>query len=353
MRIVNWNIEWMNNWFVDGDDVHFRAVHPASRISDVDALCSRVASVIQILNPDVLTIEEGPSDIRMMQIFVAEYLGENSFQIIEEGGVKGSGGGAKGNRSGSGIKEEQQKIYALVKTEGQFRDVTVADDDLTLELREPWEAVVEGGGGLHAMSFSRPPLVLQGKIDGTDRVFRILTIHTKKKFAHNGQKMFHNAATREYFIEETLANQKRMVWEASRLRKYLSDLLELDPGSEIVVTGDLNDGPGTDYFGARFQIRNVVDILMGSVLHPEFLFNHVLINTVAPELCYTAVFNDTIDRVQSRKLLLDHILVSPALRGRVAHAEIAHEEYEAATDQNAQGRQRHVSDHRPVLVEIS
>ena len=352
MRIVNWNIEWMNNWFVDGEDVHFRVVHPASRISDVDALCSRVAGVIHILNPDVLTIEEGPSDIRMLQIFVTEYLGENSFKIFEVRGESESGKGKEGNRSGSGAGEELQRIYALVKTDGRFREVAVADDDLTLELLEPWEAVVEGGGGLHAMSFSRPPLVLQGVVAGTERALRIITIHTKKKFAHNGQKMFHNAATRAYFIEETLANQKRMMWEAMRIREYLDDLMVLDPESEIVVTGDLNDGPGIDYFGARFQIRQVVDILMGSILHPKYLFNHVLIEQVAPELCYTAEYHDDIDNIASRKLLLDHILVSPALRRRVTHAEIAHEEYEAAVDQNAQGRQRYASDHRPVLVEL-
>ena len=72
-----------------------------------------------------------------------------------------------------------------------------------------------------------------------------------------------------------------------------------------------------------------------------------------PEDCYPAVYNDAIDKIQDRKLLLDHILISPALRGRVAHAEIAHEECEAATDHNAEGRQRYVSDHRPVLVEIN
>ena len=102
MRIVNWNIEWMNNWFADGDDVHLRVAHSASQISDVGALCSRVAGVIQILNPDVLTIEEGPSDIRMMQLFVSEYLGEHSFQVFEAGGEDGSGGG-------DGIGGEEQR----------------------------------------------------------------------------------------------------------------------------------------------------------------------------------------------------------------------------------------------------
>ena len=232
-------------------------------------------------------------------------------------------------------------------------DAAIAHDDLTLELQEPWEAAVGGSGGLHAMSFSRPPLVLEGVTAGTERVMRILTIHTKQKFAYNGQKMFHNASARDYFIEEVLANRQRMAQEAVRLRKYLTDLLELEPESEIVVTGDLNDGPGIDYFSSRYQTQNVVDILRGSWLHPEFLFAHALIDNVAAEDCYTAVYNDAIDKIQNRKLLLDHILISPALRGRVAHAEIAHEECEAATDHNAEGRQRYVSDHRPVLVEIN
>ncbi len=64
MRIVNWNIEWMNNWFVGGNAVGFRPDNSSQGISDTDELSTRVASVIDDLNPDQLCVQEGPSDHR-------------------------------------------------------------------------------------------------------------------------------------------------------------------------------------------------------------------------------------------------------------------------------------------------
>ena len=56
MRFVNWNIEWMNNWFVNGNKIAFKNTY--SGITSVDALAKRVSKVILSSNPDVITIEE-------------------------------------------------------------------------------------------------------------------------------------------------------------------------------------------------------------------------------------------------------------------------------------------------------
>ena len=82
MRIVDWNIEWMNDWFVGGGNVAFREDNPRKGITDVAALCTRVANVVKGLNPDVLTIQEGPSDIREMALFVENYLTDNQGESL-------------------------------------------------------------------------------------------------------------------------------------------------------------------------------------------------------------------------------------------------------------------------------
>jgi len=58
MRLVNWNIEWMNNWFVGGNQVKLRLADPPKGATDLDDLCKRVANVIRNLDPDVLAVEE-------------------------------------------------------------------------------------------------------------------------------------------------------------------------------------------------------------------------------------------------------------------------------------------------------
>jgi hypothetical protein len=69
------------------------------------------------------------------------------------------------------------------------------------------------------------------------------------------------------------------------------------------------------------------------------------------------VFDDFVTGEQNKRVLLDHILLSPGLRrgglkkvaksGRVRHAE-----YDARVINSGQNREDRPSDHRPVSVEL-
>ncbi len=323
----------MNNWFVGGGDVALRMVHDPSGITSVDALCRRVGRVILDLDPDVLTLEEGPSDIRELQLFVSYYLDD----LFEAFG--GFDGGA-------------QKIYALVKKTGAFKDPRIPTDDLTQGLQQPWQADIDGDHRLENYDFTRLPLVLEGETGDDGESIRIVTLHTKSKYVHNGKELFENEATRGEFVVAALKNRRRISSEAMRTRKYLDDLVKRAPETRVVVTGDFNDGPGIDYFETRYLTHNVTDILLGSTYYPDWLFRHALIPNVSEDKRFTAIFDDFVDNIPNRKLLLDHFLVSPALAARVTHAAVAHEAYDAGTDDQAEGRQKYVSDHRPILIEL-
>lgn len=336
MRIVNWNIEWMNNWFVGRGSVAFRQNHPRTGITDVDDLCKRVASVIKILVPDILTIEEGPSDIREMQLFVGTYLidgqGNHLFDIF--GGIDGGA----------------QKLYTLIKKSGEFSNPALATDDLTLALQEPWEADIDGDYLIEGYEFTRLPLVIEGTMQGKN--LKIVTLHTKSKYVHNGETLWKNLNTRMQFVIAALKNRRRISSEAMRVRKYLDTLLKQNNDSFTVVTGDFNDGPGIDYFESRYLTHNITDILLGSTYYPNLLLKHAFLERIQEDRRYTAIFNDFIDNIRGRHLLLDHILVTPALSSRINDSGIAHQEYEAGTDNSASGRQKYVSDHRPIYLDL-
>ena len=55
------------------------------------------------------------------------------------------------------------------------------------------------------------------------------------------------------------------------------------------MLGDLNDGPGFDYFEEFFLTHNVTDILLGSRFAPEWMLTQAQ-HDVAAEERYTAVF---------------------------------------------------------------
>jgi len=338
MRIVNWNIEWMNDWFVGGGSVAFRQDNPRKGITDVVALCTRVASVVKGLDPDVLTIQEGPSDIREMILFVdtflADNLGEPLFDIFI-----GMDGGA-------------QKIYAFVKKGGEFTNPVLPTDDLTLDLQDPFEVDITGDYQLEGYEFTRLPLVIEGTIAGDNSQLRIVSLHTKSKYVHRGRSLWNNLDTRMQFIAAAMKNRRRISAEAMRVRLYIDELLNLNFNSHLIVTGDFNDGPGIDYFERRYLTHNVTDILLGSTYYPNRIFNHAFLGRVPEEERFTAIFDDFVDDISDRPILLDHILVSPALSQSIQNAGIAHQEYQAGTDANASGRQRHVSDHRPVFLDL-
>jgi hypothetical protein len=142
-----------------------------------------------------------------------------------------------------------------------------------------------------------------------------------------------------------------------RIRRYLDRRLTDAPDTAIMVLGDLNDGPGLDYFEERYITHNVTDILVGSAFAPERVFTHAQ-HDVAANDRYTAVFEDFVPTPEVKRLLLDHILLSPGLsradglRRIDGSGAIRHAEHEAQVVDNGARRQDRPSDHRPVSIDL-
>lgn len=336
MRVVNFNIEWMNDWFVGGGKIAFRKDLPEKGIDSVNDLAKRVAGLILKADPDVLTIEEGPSDIREMRLFVSTYLSYNDKNLFDVFG--GIDGGA-------------QKIYALVKKSGALKNCDLVTDNLTQKLKETWDSDIDGDGVAEPYKFTRLPLVIEGDSNDGEKC-RIITMHTKSNYVQNGETMWNAPAKRQKFINLALENRRRISSEAMRIRMYLDELIISNPNANIIINGDLNDGPGLDYFELRYLTHNVIDIILGSTFAYNLLFQHSFIPRINSSKAYTAEFYDYVDD-EHKKLLLDHIAVSPKLVSSIKSSGILHEEYNNALDLNASGaRQKRPSDHRPVYIDI-
>lgn len=339
MRLMDWNIEWMNKWFVGYGQVAWRVSH--SGINDVAALAQRVANVITAIDPDVLTLQEGPSDPREMNLFINGFLTDNNGQPMFDV-LYGIDGGA-------------QKIYTLIKGGGLFQNARLVSDNATDNLFVEWMADIDGNAYLEPYDYTRNPLVVDGELSGTGETIRILTLHTKSKYVHQQRAMYNDPNRRQEFIIAALKNRRRISTEAMHTREYLNNLYNTDPATLIVVTGDFNDGPGIDYFEKNYLTHGVADILIGSSYRPDHQFEHALIRNVPLNELYTARFDDFIDNINDRPLLLDHMLISPSLRNRYTNARIAHTEYnnEEDTTRPVGDRDRFPSDHRPIVIEIN
>ncbi len=323
MRICSVNAEWMNDWFTPDDEpVAFRAQFRRDGVAnDTAVTAGRLAAMLQAIDADVIAIQEGPSRAAELALFVDAYL-DGAYEFFH-----GDSGG-------------QQKLALL------YRGVTSAARVEPEALVSDWQADVDGDAVLDTYRFTRTPLVVDLVIG--DQPLQLIVAHTKSNFINMGRELWENPATRQAFIVEALTNRRRISAEGMRIRRYLDARLAADAAAPIIVLGDLNDGPGLDYFEELYLTHNVTDIVVGSAYRPEWQFAHAQHDVPAAQR-YTAVFEDFVPTRVLRRLLLDHILLSPALRGSGA---IRHAEYDAQVVNGGARRQDRPTDHRPVTVDL-
>lgn len=338
MRLMNWNIEHMNTWWESGDQdpavmlQSFPGSAIAPAITDVPALAERAGNVINSVDPDVITIQEGAGTPEMEDFF--DRLVNADWEIL-----RGSGG-----------------AQALVVAARLDRDVSaMAEGPVvagTIDLGQPFNADVDADAEVTPQNFARKPQVTEITAHGQDIL--ILNNHLKSKFVDDAEGRFNAGGDQRLaFFRDALVVRRRISAEAFRIRAYLDELFTADPMALAIVTGDLNDGPGSDFFEENFLTHSVVDRIFGSIFRTDRQLTHVLLHGASTD--FTAQFFDFITG-EVRDLVLDHVGLSSAINmnwdweGRVAVAE-----YDAQID-NSFGlneRDRLPSDHRPVVVNMT
>lgn len=340
LRIANWNIEWMNRWFTADDDgaPQLRRPEEVPGVTDLEGLCRRVAAVIRELDPHVLTVQEGPSRKSEMALFVRDFLG---------------GAYAVHGPAGQG----QQKLYVLIaKQAAPVDEAHRITAEHGLDFEDAWEVDIDRDLVLDDYRFTRPPLVMNLALSGGKTV-RLITVHQKSKYVHNGAAMWRDPARRRDFVEMALKARQRISAEAMRIRAYLDRCFDADPEARIVVTGDFNDGPGLDYFEKHYLTHNVASMVAGGPFQPARMLRHGFVDQVDKADNWTAEFDDFVAG-ETRRVLLDHIFVSPSLywigMERAVHGEIAHDALLRQAQPDASGeRERLPSDHRPQTVTLT
>jgi endonuclease/exonuclease/phosphatase family metal-dependent hydrolase len=337
VRICSANGEWMNDWFTaDAEEAAFRPQFTRDdEVNDTAETAARLAGVFKAIDADVLAIEEAPSRAAELALFVDDYLdGAYQFFIGDSGGA--------------------QKLALLYKP-AAVGSASLAPHDSIRDLIDPWEADVDGDAVLDQYMFTRTPLVVDLELDG--HALQVVVAHTKSNFINQGREMWENPSTRQNYVVAALKNRRRISTEAMQIRGYLDRRLHDNDHAAIIVMGDLNDGPGRDYFEQKYLSHNVTDIIVGSAFEPENIFHHAQHDVLAPDR-YTAVFEDFVPTLKVKHLLLDHIMLSPvlvepdALHTVAGSGAVRHAEYDAQVVNGGARRQDRPSDHRPVTVDL-
>ncbi|MEO0401906.1 MAG: endonuclease/exonuclease/phosphatase family protein [Pseudomonadota bacterium] len=331
MRIVTYNVEWMNSLFGDDgallDDGGWSGRHDVSRADQIAAL--RV--VFRALDADAVMIIEAPDDSRKRDGVAA--LEQFAAHV-----------GIRARRALIGFTNDTQQEIALlydpdvltVRHDPQVHDAAPRFDgafaiDLDIDATE--DTVV----------FSKPPLeVAVETVSGA--AFRMIGAHLKSKAPHG-------AKTRDEVMRISIANRRKQLAQAIWLRARVSAHLAQD--TPLMLMGDLNDGPGLDEYEDLFG-RSSVEIILGT--GRGALFDPHARQALQRRLGATPTTARFWIRPEKRFLqaLLDYIMVSPDLAARAPQWRIWHplDDPECWAQPSLRDALVTASDHFPVSLDI-
>ncbi|MCZ4279643.1 endonuclease/exonuclease/phosphatase family protein [Kiloniella laminariae] len=334
LKITSWNIEHMKRLFETGGSATVQQRRARRRES--------VAAEITALDADVLCVLEGPASATDMKEFCDNDLA-GKWQLIEAAddqyGIRGS-----------------QYIWFLVKNH-------LASDASLLPVAtfrefagESWKVHYWGDFEEQTHRHYRTPQTLL--LDWRGERLEFIGLHLKSKFVQRGASDWAaGGQQKQDYIRAAIKARIKLTTEAQNVRNYIDRKFAQLAAPNIFVMGDLNDGPGKEYFERQYLFFDLLSNIQGDVFFARRFLNHALFD--APEeLRWSVNFQDFVDPERDPHILLDHILFTQALvdgskpfeirsgAGRVEH-EI-HEEINAPLPQYA-----HSSDHRPVSVTLS
>jgi endonuclease/exonuclease/phosphatase family metal-dependent hydrolase len=202
----------------------------------------------------------------------------------------------------------------------------------------------------------RHPQVLILDLNGQRVEF--IGLHLKSKFVRGAESDWKAGGKRKNdFIKNAIKARIKMTTEATNVRKYINAKFDQVERPAIFVMGDLNDGPGKEYFEKNFLFFDLISNVQGDIFSANKFLNHALFDY--PEnLRWSVEFDDFTDSERDPHILLDHVLFTQGLTdGSLPllvqpRAGFVEHEIHDLINAGLTSRQE-TSDHRPVSVNIT
>lgn len=301
-----------------------------------------VADEIIAIDPDVLCLLEAPSSAADMRSFCANDLG-GAWSLIEAGDGK------------YGIKGAQW-IWFLVRSNLAGSAELLPIDTFKDFAGTSWSVNYWGDFETKTHSHYRQPQTLV--LNWLEERIEFIGLHLKSKFVRGARADWNaGGARRKNFIRDAIKARIKLTTESANVRDYIDRKFAQRPDPCIFVMGDLNDGPGKEYFEQNYLFFDLLSNIQGDVFFARRFLNHALFD-FGEDLRWTVEFEDFIDADRNPKILLDHILFTqPLVDGSKPfeiHAGAGLVEHEAHALVNAGlPKSAQTSDHSPVSVTLS
>ena len=328
LKVTTWNVEWLDKLLDTIDSKKQKRIDAIKKeILDIDA--------------DVLCLLEGPKGEAKMEAFCTEIL-EDTYVVVKaiDNDYKIQG---------------RQWIWFLVKPElinqASLLPTKVYDEFSSAS----WDVHYWGDFETARHKHYRHPQVLI--LEWQNTRLELIGLHTKSKFVQSGQSHWNaGGEKRKAFIRDAIKARIKMTTEVANVRDYINTKFEQVPNPAIMVMGDLNDGPGKEFFERQFIFFDLLSNLQGDVFEADRFLNHALFDFEG-NLRWSVHFKDFIDPERDPHILLDHILFTQALVDGslpiIIESKAGYVEHEIHDLINASNpKYAHTSDHKPVSVVV-
>jgi endonuclease/exonuclease/phosphatase family metal-dependent hydrolase len=329
LRICSYNIEWFNRLF-DADNSLKTGVQEQARLE-------AIKNVLSALQPDFVGIVEAPnstadgqqSTVAKLENF-AQYAGLPVSRAVMgyiSGGTQEIGALFNPNKlTATHSPGGQANLKRNPPFDGEFFFDT--DDDRIKEVYKHY----------------RPPLELLVRVNQSGEEFNVIVVHTKSKGIFNSTDMLH-------WERESRRNRLKLYAECVWIRRHVEELLA--GNKDVVVMGDINDGPGMDYYELTYG-RSAVELIMGDIFEPDLVLRSYIGKPKWTSKGWkpsSARFKDTITETYVN-VLIDHIVVSAGL---AVAQNSPHKIWNPFEDDDARALRDDLlkaSDHFPVTLDL-
>lgn len=331
MRLMSYNIEWFDECFEDDNSLK----STAEATKKLDA----VASVIAAIDPDLIGITEAPNTTTTT-------------------GERDTASALKNFASAKGLRQSDAMIG--FPSAGRQEIAAMFDPDvcaLTHDLGgraghktnppfdEGFQADSDADGIKELYKHYRPPLEAKTSRKDGGADFWMIVAHAKSKGIFS-------AMDRVHFERTSDRNRRKLFAECSSIRLRVDEWLKQD--RPLVVMGDINDGPGFDYYESRFG-RSAVELILGDVFDRDSMLRYPIGRPKFGRYGWepsTARFTDSFtgDQVNA---LIDHIMVSSDVQPATTDGALVWNPYQLDDAKPHKQVLLDASDHFPVTFDIA
>ncbi|MGH1577548.1 endonuclease/exonuclease/phosphatase family protein [Planktotalea sp.] len=334
MRIACYNVEWFDRLFDDEGtmlvDDRWSGRRDVTRAAQADAL----GKVFKKIDADAVMVVEAPDDhgarsgARALESFAKKYGLRTSKAIL---------GFSNTTQQEIALLYDPSKLSAQHDPKGDAEEEAPRFDGV-------YKLDLDIDNRADSVTFSKPPFELAIETSAGTKL-RMIGAHLKSKAPHG-------AKNRDEVMRYSIANRRKQLAQAVWLRARIAEHLEA--GDDLIVLGDLNDGPGLDEFENLFG-RSSVEIILGE-LGDLCLYDPNAARALERKIGSVPTTSRFFLKQENRFLqaLLDYIMVSGNLRAKAKAWRIWHpfDDPECWTDLELREALLTASDHFPVTLDI-